>query len=128
MSMKATACMLLLLVSSGVSASQVTCIASDLGMFSTIRWDTDTSNAIAVDLDKQSHPGRVTHVRKHDQGLKITIEIDFRHRVFGEKPSEFVFFTTPEGVRVIGVYYARNDGKLHLDGYWGNSSVICEAD
>lgn len=94
--------------------------------FRSIEWDDKSGLAKATDFSGETYPGKVSSIRKHNQGVKVNIDIDYRPAALGERPAEFVIFQDSNvSFKVFGVSYKLKDGKRLLDISWGNNKAEC---
>ncbi|MFV1976449.1 MAG: hypothetical protein ACC651_11925 [Candidatus Scalindua sp.] len=91
-----------------------------------ISWDDNTGAAKVTDLLNNSYAGTVTLTRKHNDGKKVNIYIQYDKPYYGDDAAEYIVFPAGlNGFRVISVSYIVKEKKKYLNTSQGNYSATC---
>jgi hypothetical protein len=116
---------LCLFVMNAHAESTICKIASDSFGFTTVGWDSKTGKAKITDSTGKSFEANVVLSRKHDDGYKTNIVVEFKRNYYGATSAEFIVFPFFGKYRIIGVGYIAKNGVRYLDVSYGNYETEC---
>jgi hypothetical protein len=116
----------LLLFVGSVHASTICKVEdSNIGI-KAIAWNDEDRTARVTDMLGKTHIGKLTSKRKHSDGYKVNIYVEYNQPYYGIDAAEYIVFSVgPEKYRVFGVNYIIRAGHQFLESSIGNYSAIC---
>lgn len=117
-----------LITTTSFAAAQSICSVKKGGweVIKSVGYDLKTREAKVTDSSGKTHMGKVTAVRKHDNGVKVNIAANLDDQTLGILEAEVMVFPSGEGMhRIIGVSYVSVDGRRQLTHVLANSEVTC---
>jgi hypothetical protein len=107
-------------------ASSTLCqVEPTLGGPTVIGWDSTTNVAKFIDLEGETHIGKVTLVRAFDKGKKINLLFEYGQDHFGVTSTEFIVFPYEGKFRIFGAGYTTENGTRYLTQFHGLADASC---
>ena len=106
-------------------AESTICSFKDNFDFDALEWDNDTGVAKLATLLGREYVGRVSLVRKHNDGEKVNLIFHLDESHYGTDAYEIIVFPAGDEFRTITVGYIDVEGKLYFDSFPGNTAVNC---